>query len=223
MDKAIRLIETIFENSDRNDLDELANELLSEYYRGGDVSSLTKLLHSENDRIVASGTWIAAELAEAGNPLLPEIKRLLGHRSRRVRFFAIECVQEWAGPLNSEELAIAISLLDDQDEAVRWRALGFLALAPRSQLECAMAGFAVASPDSPYLSELRWILGSEATDPAMLSVALQDANPRHRKFATAAAVRVAKLNVEPLRFAATSDESEIAQFARDMLERISLA
>jgi len=129
MDRALGLIEQILANP--SDLGGVANELLSEYYRGSDVSSLRKLLHSEDDRIVDCGTWIACELAEMGKPLLPELRRLLGHPSKGVRFWAIECVQEWAGTSNPEELALAVSLVSDSDKAVRWKAMGLLATASR--------------------------------------------------------------------------------------------
>ena len=223
MDRAFSLVGEILANPERDNLDEVANELLSEYYDGCDLSSLRELLHSEDDNIVSWGVWIATELADVGKPLLPEVKRLLGHPSKRVRFFAIECVQEWAGPSNSEELAIAISLLGDSDQAVRWKASGFVAFAPRAQLEYAVAGFAATNPESPYLSEIRWILGPDATDPVKISLALQDSCLRHRKIAVAAAVRIAKTDIEPLRHATMTDDSEIAQFARDMLERVASA
>src|SRR5258706_11447564 len=135
MDRATGLIEQILANP--SDLGGVANELLSEYYRGSDVSSLRKLLHSGDDRIVDCGTWIACELAEVGKPLLPEVKRLLAHPSKGVRFWAIECVQEWAEASNSEELALAVSLAADSEGGVRWKAMEFLALATRPQLEAA--------------------------------------------------------------------------------------
>jgi len=221
MDRATGLIERVLENPGRSDLDNLANELLSEYYRGSDLSSLRNLLHSEDHRIVACGAWIASELGEMGKPLLHEVKRLLGHPSKTVRFWAIECLQEWAGPSNPEELAFAISLVGDSDEAVRWKAMGFLALAPRAQLEDALVGFATTGPGSPDLDELRWGLGPEGADPAKITDALEDPSSRRRKFAAAAAFRVAKDNTEPLRRAASSTDTEIAQFAGDMLKRIS--
>ena len=71
------------------------------------------------------------------------------------------------------------------------------------------------------MGELRWILGPDATDLAKISLALQDSCLRHRRIATAAAVRIARTNVKPLRLASAIEDSEIAQFAGDMLKRVS--
>jgi hypothetical protein len=223
VDRASSLVGEILANPERDDLDEVANELLSEYYDGSDLSSLRELLRSQDENAASWGVWISAELAGLGRPLLSEVTRLLVHPSKRVRFFAIECVQEWAGPSNSKELATAVSLLEDSDQAVRWKASVFVAFAPRAQLEYAVAGFAAMNPKSPYLGELRWMLGPDATEPAKISIALQDSCLRHRKIAVAAAVRIARTDIEPLRLATMTDDSEIAQFARDMLERVAPA
>lgn len=221
MDRATGLVEQILANPDRSDLDELANELLTEYYGGSDLSSLRRLLHSEDSRLVASGTWVAGELGEIGKPLLTEAQHLLGHPSKRVRFWAIECVQEWAGPSNGREIASTLALLDDAEEAVRWKAMVFLALASREQLRAAVDRLTAAEPKSPYLYELTWMLAPEGADPDQLTGAILGPSTRRRKFAAAAAVRIAKTDPEPLRRAASADDPEISQFAGDMLERIS--
>jgi hypothetical protein len=221
MDRATGLIERVLANPDRSDLDELANELLSEYYRGSDLSSLRNLLHSGDHRIVACSTWIACELGEVGKPLLPEVKRLLGHPSKRVRFWAIECVQEWAGPSNGHEIADTVALVDDAEEAVRWKAMVFLALASREQLQAGIDRLTAADPESPYLAELRWILAPEGDDPDQIAGTVQGISSRRRKFAAAAAFRMAKTDPQPLQRAASADDPEIAQFAGDMLKRIS--
>jgi hypothetical protein len=221
MDRATGLIEQILANP--SDLGGVANELLSEYYRGSDVSSLRKLLHSGDDKIVDCGTWIAGELAEVGKPLLPELKRLLGHPSKGVRFWAIECVQEWAGPTNGYELASAVGLVDDAEQGVRWKAMSFVSMISREQLQAALAQLEADNPESPFADELRWILGPNGSDSTQIAAGLRGSDPRHRKFAAAAAFRMAKSDSRPLRDATASDDPEIAQFTGDMLKRISLA
>lgn len=219
MDRATSLIEQIQANP--SDLGGVANELLSEYYRGSDVSSLWKLLHSEDDRIADCGTWIAGELAEVGKPLLPELRHLLGHRSKGVRFWAIECVREWAGPPNPEELALAVSLVGDSEEGVRWKAMEFLALATRAQLEAADVGFKITGPRSPCSDDLRWMLSPSGADPDQIADALEGSQSSRRKFAAAAAFRIARSDPGPLQQASSSSDSEVARFADDMRKRIS--
>ena len=221
MDRATGLIERILANPDRSDLDELANELLSEYYRGSDLSSLRDLLRSGDHRIVACSTWIACELGEVGKPLLPEVKHLLGYPSKGVRFWAIECVQEWAGPSNGHEIASTVALVDDAEQAVRWKAMVFLALASREQLQAAVDRLTAADPESPYLDELRWMLAPAGANPDQIADAIERPSSLRQKFAVAAAFRIAKSDPGPLRRAMSSDDPDVAQFAGDMLKRIS--
>jgi hypothetical protein len=220
MDRAAVLIEGALANPDRRDFGEVANELLSEYYRGSDLSSLRNLLHSGDHRIVACSTWIACELGEVGKPLLPEVKRLLGHPSKKVRFWAIECVQEWAGPSNGHEIASTVALVDDAEEAVRWKAMVFLALASHEQLQAGADWLTAADPESPYLSELSWILAPEGADPDQIANTVRGISSRRRKFAAAGAFRIAKTDSQPLERAVSADDPEVAQFAGDMLKRI---
>jgi hypothetical protein len=65
--------------------------------------------------------------------------------------------------------------------------------------------------------------GPEEAHPAKITVALRDLCVRLRKIATAAFVRIAKANLEPLRYATSTDDAEVAEFAGDMLKRTALS
>ena len=222
MDRATDLIERVLINPGSHDVGHLANELLSEYYDGSDISTLRDLLHSEDGRIVAFGIWIAAELAQVAKTLLPDVMRLLRHPLKDVRFLAIDCVLLWAGRSSGDVVASTVTLLDDPEEAVRWKAMGFLARAPHDQLQAAVASLTHANPASPYLEDLKWILAVEGADADEITFALHGPSAVRRKVAAAAAVRVVRNNSEPLRQAESSRDPEVAQFARDMLECISV-
>jgi hypothetical protein len=219
MDRAKKLIEQLLAHP--NSSESAAYELLTEYQRGSPIESLRVLLSSQDDRLAGEGTWIASELPEAGNVLLRDLRRLLVHRSKEVRFWAIECVLLWAGPADGHELASAIALVDDSESAVRWRAMGFLSMASREQLDAALIHVKATNIESPYLNELDWLLSPDGSDSAQIIGGLRDLDPRHRKFAAAAAFRIAKNHSEPLRYGASIDDPEVAQFAGDMLKRIS--
>lgn len=220
MDRTTDLIKCILTNPGHPDAGHFANELLSEYYEGSDISTLRDLLHNADDRVVALGTWIAAELAEASRPLLPDVERLLRHPLKDVRFWAIECIQQWAGPTNGHEIAAAVTLSGDPEEAIRWKAMEFLALASRDQLQAALDTLALATPTSPYGEALAWILAPVGTDPDEVAVALLAPSALRRRFAAAAASRIASNHPEPLRQARSNSDPDVSQFARDMLERI---
>ena len=222
MDRATDLIKRVLANPDHPHAGQLANDLLSEYYDGSDISTLRDLLHSADDRVVALGIWIAAELAGVAKPLLPDVERLLRHPLKDVRFWSIECIQEWAGPSDGHELAAAVPLIGDPEEAVRWKAMGFLSAASDDQLQAAVASLTRASPESPYVTDLSWMLGAAGSNPEQITAALYDARANRRKFAVAAAVRIARKDPKPLRLAEGVSDPEIAQFAGDMLKRTSV-
>lgn len=221
MDRANDLIEQLLSNPDSSEFGALANELLTQYHRGSPVGSLRILLHSANDRVVGEGAWIASELGESGKPLLPDISRLLRHPSKKVRFWSIDCVHLWAGPSSADELASAVGLVDDPEEAVRWKAMGFLAMASREQLQAALGNLTKTNPTSQYTRGLKWLIGVEETDPAEIIDALRSNDQLRRKIAAAAAYRLWNRDSAPLHFATSIDDHEVVQFARDMLKRVS--
>lgn len=219
MNQAEKLIAHILSHPDTSDSDGVAYDLLKQYQRGSPVESLRALLSSPDDRIAGEAVWIASELP-AGRSLLRDVGALLGHRSRKVRFWAIDCVLLWAGPLDGAELAAAAALLDDAEKPVRWKAMGFLAMASREQLTAALNNFRTPALKSPYVGELAWLVSLEGADPGEIIAALGGPDGRRRKIAAAAAYRLAKEDSAPLRYATSIEDPEIAQFAGDMLKRI---
>lgn len=219
MNRAIELVEQLMSNPDSSEFDGLAYELLTEYQRGSPVDSLRILFVSPDDRLVGEGTWIASELPAEGKPLLRDIGILLGHRSKKVRFWAVDCVLLWADSSNGHELASATALVDDAEKAVRWKAMGFLSMATREQLRAALDQVATKSPDSPYTDELKWLLDHEE-HPGEIVAGLRDDHTRRRRVAAAAAARLAKTDISPLINAISIEDPEIAEFAADALKRI---
>jgi hypothetical protein len=222
MDRANTLIEHLLSHPDSCESDGVAYELLKEYFHGSPIETLRILLSSADDRLVGEATWIASELPELGKPLLKDIGRLLSHRSKKVRFWAVLCILLWAGTSNGAELAAAVRLVDDTEKAVRWQTMGLLSTASVEQLQSALTYLKAAHTDSPYVSELAWLLGIPGGDPEEVIAGLQDPDPRRRRFAAAASFRIAEPNREALLRAADSDDPEIAQFARDMLKRLAM-
>ena len=140
MDRANKLIDHLLSHPETSESDDAAYELLKQYQRGSPIESLRPLLFSADDRVAGEAAWIASELPEAKS-LLRDIGTLLGHRSKKVRFWAIDCVHLWASSSDGDELAAAASLVDDPEKAIRWKAMGFLAMASREQLAAALNSF----------------------------------------------------------------------------------
>jgi hypothetical protein len=221
MDRAEKLINHLLSHPDTNESGSAAYELLKQYQRGAPVESLRTLLFSSDDRLAGEAAWIASELPE-GRPLLHDIGALLAHRSRKVRFWAIDCVHLWASSSDGGEVAAASALIDDPDSAVRWKAMGLWAMASREQLAAALSDLRAADPRSQYIDELTWMLGQEGADSAEVIAALNGADDRRRKVAVAAAYRLATARNNPaaLRYATSVGDTDVLQFAADMLERL---
>lgn len=223
MDHATKLITKLLSGSRSGEVDSrLIYELLTQYQRGSPVESLQLLLSSSDERLVAEGAWIASELPEEGKPLLCEVSTLLGHSSKSVRFWALDCILLWASPLNGNELASAVALVDDNESAVRWKAMGFLSMASREQLQAALDKCgAMVDAMSLFVGELKWLLGSESKDSRHVSDEIKSVRPLRRRVAAAAAVRMARNGeLGSLNTAIYSNDPDIAQFAIDMRQRL---
>lgn len=223
MKSALRLINHLISNPDSCESDGVAYELMMMYRRGSPVESLRMLLSSPDDRLVGEAAWIASELKpDQGKPLIRDICELLVHRSKKARFWAIDCVQLWADESNGIELAAAVTLLDDTESAVRWKAMVFVSLASRVQLEAALNHFARDAPPSSFVQGLTWLLGITGGDVGRIGAALRAPDARSRRLAAAASYRIATVNAEPLRQAVTAVDPDVKQFAGDMLKRLDL-
>ena len=93
----------------------------------------------------------------------------------------------------------------------------FLSQASRTQLEAALTWLITQDPQSPNALRLRWLLGDSGKDGAAVEAMLQNTEPRMRKYAAVAAARMAAENQHPLVVAASSGDSEVAEFAHDKL------
>jgi len=222
MGKTENLIEKIAADPASTQLGELSNALADEYRRGASPSTLIELLQSPDDRLADVGAWVASEMGQVGEPLLPFVRPLLGHRSKKVRFWAVECIHMWAGPSDGGDLAAAAELIDDPEEAVRWKAMMFLGTASLDQIRFASRWFTRFSPSSPISDDLQWLIHVVASDTSAIAEGLRGADSRHRRFAVVAAGRIAGENPEPLRRARENDDPEIVQFATDFVDRIRL-
>lgn len=144
----------------------LVNRLLNEFHSGAPLEYPRPLLLSSDPQIAASGAWMASELGLQGKPLLAIVFDLLRHADKRVRFWVIDCILLWTDSSSDREVAGVILLLDDPEEAVRWKAMGFLTSAANNQLESALHWFAREEPQSPDLPGLRWLLSDVAQNAA---------------------------------------------------------
>jgi hypothetical protein len=193
--------------------DEAANELLQAFFRGLPVERLLLLLRSDSEDAVRAGAWIASELGEQAEPLVAEFASLLDHPARYVRFFLVDAVLASATSRDGDAIARAVSKLRDPDEAVRWKALHFLAKASEDQL--AAGSDCLADPE--LRSQLQWLL-TDAMDPIEVLARLDADDVLGQMVAAAAAARLATQDPTPLERAAASGHPEVSSFASEELE-----
>jgi hypothetical protein len=188
-----------------------ANDLLREVQRGYPMQNLGRLIHSDSAKAVANGAFVVSELRVHAAPILDEVDFLLSHPLRDARFDALDAALTAASPAHGAILAKAVMLVDDADQAVRKKAIRFLANTTPDQLTAA----------APYLEDrhvadlVTW-LASAGSDPASLPdirSRLQDPDRATRMFAGAAAARVAGASRQALDDAAASDDPDVRSFA----------
>jgi hypothetical protein len=217
MKKIEKLIEQLTTNPEVANDGVLGNHLLDWFFRGASLDYLRPLLLNPDERVASLGAWIASEIAEQGRPLLSVVGGLLGHPSKEVRFSLIDCILLWASPSEPQEIVKAVRLIDDPERAVRWKAMNFLYRASKHQLESALAYLETREPGQPHTLRLSWLLGAAGHDGDAIGAELQSPDARSRKYAVVAAARMILENQDPLYIAGSSDDPEVATFAKDML------
>ena len=193
-----------------------ANDLLREVIRGYPAQNLSRLIHSDRATAVASGAFVVSELRAQAAQIIDEVDFLLGHPLRDARFDAIDAALTAASAEHGAILAKAVMLVDDADQAVRWKALRFLANSTPDQLTAA----APCLEDRHVASLVTW-LASAGSDPAGLPdirSRLHDPDKATRMFAAAAAARVGGTSRQALEDAAMSDDSDVRSFAEGEIE-----
>ena len=212
---AKKLLEAILADPDPNSdrVGRLQNDLLREYGSGYPIENLRPLLHSENERLLDTGLFIADELGRKASPLLGDLFPLLKHPREQVRFEVLCCLQTCTGPSDKLELASAVALLDDAATSVRWKAMDFMRGASRDNLQAALSYLEATEPKSRHVIGLRWLLGPGANNPEEITIALKNPDSDIRKYAAVAAARISDSHSGPLFFASTTGDSEIKNFA----------
>jgi hypothetical protein len=198
--------------------DDSAHQLLEEFFRGYPVHQLRRLLDSADERVAKVGAWIASELGPRAIPLLDTFPALLSHPSRYVRFFVLDAVLVCATEADGDLLGRAIQLLRDKDDAVRWKALTFVAKASLAQLEASVS----QQGDTQLAALSSWLVRLEGSSDsaAQVTAKLGDVDELERLVAAAGAYRLSKSSPHLLKLASESDDSEVASFAAEQLKLV---
>ena len=215
-DRVAQLVDRVTSGS--ADTGRLANDVLRDFQRGLPVDGLLVLVRHQDPDVAELGAWIAAELGAAAAPLADDMVAQLKSPSRVVRYYAIDVVLAGAVGARSGLVAQVLPLLDETDDAVRWKATGLLVRASTGQLESALDVLTSTSSNDPHIALVRWLLSSEARNPGMVRERLSAEDPLTRRYAVAAAARLSEVTDEPLRAAsASAADADLRRFASDWL------
>jgi hypothetical protein len=218
MKKAEKLLREILSNPRSAEDGRCANDLLREFHRGFPPQKLRLLLSSPEVEVVKAGVFIAAELGSKAAPLLADIAKFLKHPAKWVRSDAIDCVLTCATQENENEIAAVVWMIDDPDEAIRWKVMEFLTRASSDQLRAALEYFETKDPQSLHVVGLRWLTSGGGRELAQIASWLCSEVPLRRRYAAVAAARTTSDGGEPLLLAASIDDDDVSQFADSMLK-----
>ena len=191
---------------------QLSNDLLVQFQRGYPLHQLRHLLGSENKDAVRIGAWIAAELGSSARPLFAEVVELLRHSYINVKLWALESLTAMAGEGDGVAVNQALDLLENSVSSIRWKVMEFLSLVRYSALRAAF--LITPAEERKRKSDLQLLIDSAASgDAQTVSRQLLSHDPVTRRYAAAAAARLAECNADPLQKAVNSADPEIKQFA----------
>ncbi|MFF5076331.1 HEAT repeat domain-containing protein [Actinoplanes sp. NPDC000266] len=187
-----------------------AYALLQEIFRGYSISRLKALLSSENIPTAEAGIWVLSELGSKAAPLLGDIAPLLRSPSRKVRYWAIDVVHSSAGPDDGDLIGKALSLLDDDDPAVRRAVIFFLSRISDAQLSAAIDRLGEGRL-TRLLGWFRRVIGGGFESEILER--LQDEDGLGQRVAVAAAARIPDRGGPALQWAAAEGPDDVSVFA----------
>ncbi|KQZ14527.1 hypothetical protein ASD44_10925 [Mesorhizobium sp. Root554] len=191
---------------------ELSNDLLSEFKRGFPIESLRPLLTSSNVHTQGSAAFIATFFWHELQPMLREIAALLESSETRIRFDAIEAIQQCTTGKDGEVLGRVLLCLDDDWHGVRWKTVGFISLAASWQLELAVKHAAILCPKSAFAvirNQFRLDM-----DRKTIRSLIQNDDPILRRFGAGMAVRPrCVLLLEHVDFLSQSADPDLVRIA----------
>jgi len=116
-------------------------------------------------------------------------------------------------------VAAAIQLLQDADEAVRWKALVFLSKASNDQLASSVS----TQSDDRLVNMTKWLINLQLSGNVAdeVSSKIDSADELERLFAAAGAYRMFRLIPALLKNASESRHPEIASFAAGQLKLLA--
>lgn len=132
-------------------------DLLQEYFKGEDISSLISLLGHKNLSTRKSAIWIVSELGKTALPLAEYVVPLLNDDERYIKYYALEFIMICSSEGSRGYFRYVVFALEDEDYIIRKLAMFLISNASRYQLEEAFHYFSNANNEN-HIKGLTWLL-----------------------------------------------------------------
>lgn len=194
------------------------DQLYEAFFFGLNLSYLRKLLQSRNPSVVRNATHILSELRSKARPLIDECPALLAYDDTWVRSDALDVVLINATSEDSELIAEAIQLVDDEHLGIAWKSLGFLRRLDDVRLRSALLSGQLAH----FAPCVDWLLRQSEEGSLSEILAWIGSDEWHqRAFGAVAAAKQGLRGASMLRTIADKKGDAAARFAADFIEDLA--
>jgi hypothetical protein len=218
MKAAAQIIHDLLENPDISDSGHVANDLLRSFHRGFEVANLVPLLQHPNVKVVKVAAFIVSELGNRAAPLIMEVGKLLKHPIMSVRFDAIDCMLSNATVKDADKIVSVLTLLQDNEGAIRRKVMDFLARVSEAYLSAALKFLEIHDRGSLHVVGLKGLVDTCKWSQAGLEKLVESDNDVLRKYGVVAAVRMEVASDELLQSFASANDDDVSRFANGVLE-----
>lgn len=201
-------------NPDIEDRDGLANDLLSEYFRGHPIESLKLLINSDLLSAQSTASFIVSELGLRAAPLIRDVAKLLNHSTARTRYDALETLWKCATYKDGWAIAAVLRCLEDPWHGVRSGAIDAIRLGDRKALLSGFKHLKSEYPKTSYAASGKAFLKAERGNNEVIQSLMNDEDPIARRFAVGLAARPRLVvDVSRLHLMQASKDAEITKYA----------
>ena len=195
--------------------------LLEEFQGGYPLDELRVLFKSEDKEVVRIGIFIISELGAAASPLGADIVALLNYPDVVVRGYALDWIMAFANGEDGFAVHRALDLVEDSVPGIRSMATQCLARVPDSALRAAFK----TTPAGQWRRkrDLELLIESVASGDAEIVISeLASTDATTRRYAAAAAARMAIRDPAPLQKAVHSEDPEVKDFALHQARQLGI-
>lgn len=189
------------------------NDLLSLFFKGLPIATLSELLRDPNDGVIAGALFIAEELGAKATPVLNEIIIHVTHKNPRIRISAFNALGSSTRDKNQNAFVHVVLGMRDADPHCRKIAMLWMMRVENARLKAALQSLQSDNSDPDIQNGLRMLLEEPSQDATQIHSWILDKDALTRKFGMIAAGRAANIHSHLLEMAAQSMDADLHECA----------